>query len=1399
MPDQPSSLTLEIVRPAEPPERRVLSPGRVVIGRESGDIVLRDAESSALHAELEFSRGAVIVRDLGSRNGTWRKGATEQERLPQFALYPGQSFFCGQTEIRLVSVEGATAPRPGQTAVGLRQDVDESMPTIPRTTGVRRDAPAVPLVLDPQTVRHPLEPPRDQARAAAMRSSGTNVPGGAPPPAQGPSSPTLPGESASTLPGERAVTVPGERAFTLPATDHGSAQALRGRTEIPRLPEPAPLADPGASDSQLSLTPDTSGSTVVPSTGGAPEAPSPPTEPPSASGQDPAAPSPPPGSPMPFAAPVANAVIKEPGASKLPPPVIAAPSPPVEGNGRSIARVLLWFALTLAALAVLGTVAFFAYRFFTGRNLSFTQDVAAELPQTAVGFAALSSPSDLIALLGEDVPAELVEASQQTIGADLSKPEGWQALGVDPEQPVGLGLLSIEQPVAMVSVGIIDRQTARASLQDKLGPILGTAEDRWVERSFAEVEGLWLDEPVPLAVLWRSERAQVVFGLQGSAGRDAVEEQAKTVAGLQRAQSLARTEGLGAMEAPPGDALLALYVDGPALRKALPADDVEGTAIRLALGDVDAFAATLSHASDQIHLTQQTILREGSRELELLGGVERGDAAFDKLGGPLLAGFEVAFDPEVAGRSIGDLASLLGQSSTLFEDELERELGVNIRKDVIDNIAGTLGAAMARLPGPNEAGDEAGFSVVAWVSLADAEQMKVTLDRAHAKLADELGARVRQEHEVSIYSIEGELPVTWFSHEGYLWIGVGPGDPATLIAGADPSFRDESPDAAIVEATEADAPMVAFVNLAEVLELARVEASEREAKRFEAWEPVLSLLDAVTIQGRIESRSVVVQATLHTTEEPGLATLVQRVIAIEGAQAAQAVAARARQELCAHLVEHVMALTRQALEKSGGSLPDADTLERQVLEECSDPLMTQARLDCYLAADSVEALQACDRAHPDAPEADSGRPEDHGSSEQEPKPVPYVDDIWPHTQDDPDSKKPQPNVNYAVDVGPDPHVRGSEDALVTIVEFADFQCPYCRRMAATLDEVLAEHGESVRLVFRHRPLTEIHPEARIAARAAVAAGKQGKFWQMHDKLFAHPSALRESDLREHARALGLDMTQFDRDFYDAATERRIERDLQAAENFGVDGTPVFFVNGRYLPGTQSKAAFGALIAEEKQRALSFVQRRGDTRVRLYEDMISHFAPEVIVPSQVATPPDPDEQRFLVSTEDLPRKGAAEPARVQIVECGDFDCPFCARARKTIDEILDRYPSQVAFYFAHKPLDFHPGAEPAARAAQAAAAQDKFWDMHDALFENGDARTDTELTGLARRIGLDVAKFEADFEARKTADEVKRQSELCTKHEVTGTPTFFVNGRKLAGAQSLERFTAIIDSELASGI
>jgi diadenylate cyclase len=146
-------------------------------------------------------------------------------------------------------------------------------------------------------------------------------------------------------------------------------------------------------------------------------------------------------------------------------------------------------------------------------------------------------------------------------------------------------------------------------------------------------------------------------------------------------------------------------------------------------------------------------------------------------------------------------------------------------------------------------------------------------------------------------------------------------------------------------------------------------------------------------------------------------------------------------------------------------------------------------------------------------------------------------------------------------VGTRDHVRGPEDAPVTLVKYGDYECPYCGQLHPVLEELRERSGERVRFVFRHFPLDSVHPRARRAALAAEAAASQGRFWEMHDLLYENQDELGEEDLTRHAAELGLDLRRFEEDLANDHHAWRIEEDRLGGERAGVGGTPALFVNG----------------------------------------------------------------------------------------------------------------------------------------------------------------------------------------------------------------------------------------------
>jgi Na+/H+ antiporter NhaA len=176
-------------------------------------------------------------------------------------------------------------------------------------------------------------------------------------------------------------------------------------------------------------------------------------------------------------------------------------------------------------------------------------------------------------------------------------------------------------------------------------------------------------------------------------------------------------------------------------------------------------------------------------------------------------------------------------------------------------------------------------------------------------------------------------------------------------------------------------------------------------------------------------------------------------------------------------------------------------------------------------------------------------------------------------------------LDLADDVDPSrDHIRGPDDAPVTLLEYGDFECPYCGQAESTIRELLAEAGSDVRYVWRHLPLGDVHPRAQLAAEASEAAAAQGKFWEMFELLLAHQDALAPNDLRRYAEQLGLDVERFLHELRNRTHAARIAEDVATADESGVSGTPTFFINGRRHYGQYDIAALTQATRAAKRRA-----------------------------------------------------------------------------------------------------------------------------------------------------------------------------------------------------------------------
>jgi protein-disulfide isomerase len=376
--------------------------------------------------------------------------------------------------------------------------------------------------------------------------------------------------------------------------------------------------------------------------------------------------------------------------------------------------------------------------------------------------------------------------------------------------------------------------------------------------------------------------------------------------------------------------------------------------------------------------------------------------------------------------------------------------------------------------------------------------------------------------------------------------------------------------------------------------------------------------------------------------------------------------------------------------------------------------------------------------------------------------------------------------------------KGPATAKVNIVEFSDFQCPFCSKVVPTLHQIEKEYPNEVRVFFRNNPL-DFHPDAPLAAQAAAAADQQGKFWEMHDKLFANQQALKRPDLERYAQELGLDVAKFKQALDSGAANVRVQQDLAVGRQIGVQGTPNFYINGRNLVGAQPFEAFKKVIDEEIKEADKRLSR-GVAAGQLYADFMKDAKTSATPPTPPAGQQPPAKgpgagpEVYKVAVGDAPTKGGKQP-KVTIIEFSDFQCPFCSRVVPTISQIEKDYGNDVQIAFRHNPLPFHNNAMPAAMAAEAAREQGKFWEMHDKLFANQQKLDRPSLEGFAQELGLNMAKFKESLDKEKGKERIKHDMEDAVKFGARGTPNFFINGRNFRGAQPIEAFKSVIDEEI----
>ncbi len=329
---------------------------------------------------------------------------------------------------------------------------------------------------------------------------------------------------------------------------------------------------------------------------------------------------------------------------------------------------------------------------------------------------------------------------------------------------------------------------------------------------------------------------------------------------------------------------------------------------------------------------------------------------------------------------------------------------------------------------------------------------------------------------------------------------------------------------------------------------------------------------------------------------------------------------------------------------------------------------------------------------------------------------------------------------------------GAAEAPVTIVEFTDFQCPFCRRAEEPLHQLLAGSGRTVRLVYRSYPL-DFHNHAQFAAEAALAAGDQGNFWPMHDLLFANQSVLDREHIDGFARQLNLDMARFAQDLDTGRFRAEIAADRALGQHYGVDGTPFFFINGRGVSGIRS--------LPELQQAVQLALAGSNPADRTAVAPVIAYTPHFL-PGAASGPADRVDIDWYIDLE-----ATASPAIAPVLHS--------LSAHPAVRVALHSYA-----------LPSHPNAPLAFNALLAASMRGKFWPLYDALAGHAlpadAAQARAAILAAAKSVQLDTSEIVAAFDDPQFTADADLDQQEAYRRGVRGVPVVFIGTQRIDGIQ-----------------
>jgi protein-disulfide isomerase len=372
--------------------------------------------------------------------------------------------------------------------------------------------------------------------------------------------------------------------------------------------------------------------------------------------------------------------------------------------------------------------------------------------------------------------------------------------------------------------------------------------------------------------------------------------------------------------------------------------------------------------------------------------------------------------------------------------------------------------------------------------------------------------------------------------------------------------------------------------------------------------------------------------------------------------------------------------------------------------------------------------------------------------------------------------------------------RGSSKAQVTIVAFSDFQCPFCSRVLPTMDKLIKDYPDKVRVFFKHNPLP-FHSDAPLAAQAAVAAEAQGKFWEMHDKLFANQQNIKRPDLEKYARSSARYGEVQEADIDSPATKKRVDDDLELGKKLGVQGTPNFFINGRPIRGAVPYEQFKSAVDDELARGKKLIAK-GTSSGKVFAALMKGEGKGLGTPTPPAAPPripigaevykvEPGTPRRWVARSPRSRSSSSRTSSARTARAPRARWTSCRSSTRTTCRSpsgTTRCPSTTTPCPPPSPPWPRPSRASSGRCTTSCSPTSRRWPPAD-------------LEKYASEIGLDMAKFKAAIDNPKTKAVVEADMKVATNFGVGGTPSFFINGHSFSGAYPLESFKTAIDEEI----